>query len=558
MHGASAMAMTTVLVATGAPPIAGTRPADPVEARLVGTCRTGPFDVSACEIAAWCPASSRLLVTSAAEGLVAVSLGKDASLSPARPVPMPGINSVDVHGQTIAVCRGGSDAASVGEVVLLDRDLKVMATIPVGHGPDMLTFTPDGRTLLVANEAEPSTDGTVDPPGSISIIDLSDPAVQPKVRHVTFDDFERQASALRARGLHAPMPGRSMCQQLEPEYIAVSPDGRWAFVSLQEANAIAIVDIANAQCIAVEPLGLKDFSASGVGLDPSDKDGGAAIARWPVHGLYQPDTLACFMHGNDLFVASANEGEPREQSFFSESVRVSDLAHREGPGKDALDPAAFPPAQSDATDPAAALRSPARLRDAKGAGRLQVSSAAGDTDGDGDYDRLVAFGGRSASLWRVRVGGGGVPAGLDLVWDSGSAIERTVLERMPAAFNADHDKGDSADARSDVRGPEPEGLAVGDVAGRRVLFVGLERPGGVIAWDITDPLAPTLATYANRRDPKANPSPQAAGDAAGDLGPEGLLVIPAAQSPTGKPLLVVCNEVSGTLTVLELAVPHAD
>jgi hypothetical protein len=526
--------------------------------RVVGTCHTGPFDASACEISAWCPASSRLLVTSAAEGLVAVSLGKDADLSPGRTVPMSGISSVAVHGETIAVCRGAPDAASAGEVLILDRDLKVMATIPVGHSPDMLTFTPDGRTLLVANEAEPSADGAVDHPGSISIIDLSDRAAQPLVRHVTFERFEAQAKELRTRGLHAPMPGRSMCQQLEPEYIAVSPDGRWAFVSLQEANAIAIVDVAAAQCIAVEPLGLKDFSAPGVGLDPSDKDGVAAIACWPVHGLYQPDTLACFVHGNDLFVASANEGEPREHSFFSEAVRVSDLAHREGPGKDALDPAAFPPAASDGIGPAAELRSPSRVRDPKGAGRLQVSSAAGDTDSDGDYDRLVTFGGRSASLWRVRRGEGGVPAGLDLVWDSGSAIESTVLERMPAAFNADHDKGESADARSDVRGPEPEGLAIGDVAGRRILFVGLERPGGVIAWDITDPLAPILATYANRRDPKVDPGPTGVGDASGDLGPEGLLVIPAAQSPTSKPLLVVCNEVSGTLTLLELAVPHAD
>ena len=558
MHGVPAMATATLLVAAVAPPLAAVLPTDAITMRVVSTCRTGPFDASACEIAAWCPVSSRLLVTSAAEGLVAVSLGKDASLSPARAVPVPGISSVAVHGGTIAVCRGGSDAASAGEVLLLDRDLKLMATIPVGHGPDMLTFTPDGRTLLVANEAEPSADGTVDHAGSISIIDLSDPATQPIVRHVTFERFEPQASALRARGLHAPMPGRTMCQQLEPEYIAVSPDGRWAFVSLQEANAIAVVDIANATCIAIEPLGLKDFSAPGVGLDPSDRDGGAAIACWPVHGLYQPDTLACFTHGSDLFIASANEGEPREHGFWSEVVRVSDLAHRDGNDRNALDPAAFPPAAPDAADPTAALSSPARLRDPKGAGRLQVSSAAGDTDGDGDYDRIVAFGGRSASLWRVRVGEGGVPAGLDLVWDSGSAIERTVLQRMPAAFNADHDKADSADARSDVRGPEPEGLAVGNVAGRRVLFVGLERAGGVIAWDITDPRVPTLATYANRRDPKADPGPPGAREAAGDLGPEGLLVIPAAQSPTGKPVLVVCNEVSGTLTLLELAPPHAD
>jgi len=551
-----ASTVAAVPIATGNPPLAGTRTTDPVQLRVAGTCRTGPFDASACEIAAWCPASSRVLVTSAAEGLVPVAVSRDGGLAPAPALSMRGISSVAVHVETVAVCRSAADAESVGEVVLLDRDLKAVATIPVGHGPDMLTFTPDGRTLLVANEAEPSEDGTIDHPGTVSIIDLSKGVANHSVRHVTFDDFEPQASELRARGLHAPMPGRSLCQQLEPEYIAVSPDGRWAFVAMQEANAIAIVDVANARCIALEPLGLKDFSASGVGLDPSDKDGGAAIARWPVHGLYQPDTLACFAHGDDLFVASANEGEPRDHQFWSETVRLSDLAHRDGGTARALDPNAFPSDAPQDADPVATMRTPERLRDPKGAGRLQVSSAAGDIDGDGDYDRLVTFGGRSASLWRVRRNEAGTPHGLDLVWDSGSAIERAVLERMPAAFNADHDRGDSADARSDVRGPEPEGLAVGEIAGRRILFVGLERPGGVIAWDITDPMVPTLATYANRRDPKVNPSPQAAGDAAGDLGPEGLLVIPAAQSPTGKPVLVVCNEVSGTLTVLEITVAH--
>ncbi len=544
--------LLSALPAEGAPPLAGVRASDPIQMRVVGTCRTGPFDASACEIAAWHPASSRLLVTSAAAGLVPVQVGTDLRLSPSDARAMRGISSVAVHGDMVAICGSGADASSVGEVIILDPLMKELASIPVGHGPDMLTFTPDGRTLIVANEAEPSDDGSIDHPGTLSIIDLSNGVAQPSVRHVTFESFEPQADALRARGLHAPMPGRSLVQQLEPEYIAVSPDGRWAFVSMQEANAIAIVDIAKARCIALEPLGMKDFGADGVGLDPSDKDGGPAIARWPIHGLYQPDTLACFVHGKELFVASANEGEPRDHSFWSEVRRLSELAHRDGGSMPVLDAQAFPATAPDGAGPELQLRTPARLRAADGAGRLQVSRVAGDVDGDGDSDRLITFGGRSASLWRVRCDDAGTPLGLELAWDSGSAIERTILERMPKAFNADHDKGDSADARSDVRGPEPEGLAVADIGGRRILFVGLERPGGVIAWDITDPRAPTLATYANRRDPQAD-----APDAAGDLGPEGLLVIPAATSPTGRPLLVVCNEVSGTLTVLEILGPHA-
>jgi hypothetical protein len=554
------------------PPLAGARPSDPIRLRVADTCRTGPPNASACEIAAWSPASARLLVTSASAGLVPVAVAGDARLTPSATVALGSLSSVAVHGDIVAVCRGASDSSSTGEVLLLDRDLKQVATVSVGHGPDMLTFTPDGRMLLVANEAEPTEDGSVDHPGTVSIIDLSKGASEPSVRHVTFESFETQASALAQRGLHAPMPGRTMCQQLEPEYIAVSPDGRWAFVSMQEASAIAIVDVANARCIAIEPLGLKDFGAAGVGLDPSDKDGGPAIARWPIHGLYQPDTLACFMHGDELFVASANEGEPRDHAFWSEVCRISELRHRDGDATPALDPTAFPAEAPEGADPVDAMRNRARIVASNGAGRLQVSRAAGDTDGDGDHDRLIAFGGRSASLWRVRRDDAGTPQGLELAWDSGSSIERTVLDRMPAAFNADHDRGNSADARSDVRGPEPEGLAVADIAGRRILFVGLERCGGVIAWDISDPQAPTLATYANRRDPSVDAAASAAAsvDAAkrpadsgsasrdpGDLGPEGILVIPASASPSRTPLLVLCNEVSGTLTVLEISGPHA-
>ncbi|NBX24514.1 MAG: hypothetical protein EBQ99_00435 [Planctomycetes bacterium] len=311
----------------------------------------------------------------------------------------------------------------------------------------------------------------------------------------------------------------------------MAPDGSRAFATLQENNAIAVIDLApGAERIAsIQPLGFKDFAKSG-GLDASDKDGGPSIKPWPVLGLYQPDTVKCFEHGGVLWLATANEGEERERGDVQEPRRLSDLKHALGPEASAKD----------------------------GAGRLQVSGLRGDDDGDGTFERVFCFGGRSVSLWRVEADGS-----LTQAWDSGAQIERLMQERMPEAFNADSEPGMNADSRSDNRGPEPEGLDVGWVGDRRLLFVGLERAGGVMAWDITVPERPIWVGWINPRDPRALTSEDRDGDGkpdgpfvAGDMAPEGVLFIPAATSPSGAPLIVVCNEVSGTTTVMGI-VPKA-
>jgi hypothetical protein len=367
----------------------------------------------------------------------------------------------------------------------------------------------------------------------VSIVDISGDPRNPKVKTADFGNFEDRRPELVAQGASLADRRRTVAQQLEPEYVAVSADGRTAFVTMQEANAIAVVDIPSATVTSVHGLGFKDFSACG--LDPSDKDGGVRIAPWPVVALRQPDTVVTWKEGSLTWLATSNEGEKRESGALRDAVRVSKLK---------LDPLAFPASGPSVTADAAL-------------GRLEVSAPLSDTDGDGDADRLVAFGGRGVTLWTLEDGR------LVERWDSGSACERTVAERMPAAFNADHETSPSADDRSDGKGPEPEGLATGIVDGHRLLFVGLERAGGVIAWDVTDPAKPVLVDYANARDPTAELAADADKDGtpdgaarAGDLGPEGLVFIPAAASPNGKPLLAVCNEVSGTLTIWEVrAVP---
>jgi len=498
-----------------------------------GTFETGKPACSSSEIAAWSPRAKRLYVCGGPSGILRLDCTDVAKPQLDRQYEIASITSVATHDGLVAACRGGAKQGEVGEVLLLDLDLKLIGRVAVGHGPDMLCFTPDGSRLLVANEGEP-VPGGIDPSGSVSIIDLSKGPAHARCTEVNFLGAPFTADALQRRGVVLPHTDRSVDQQLEPEFITVEPSGKRAWVTLQENNAIAAIDLNAGRVLDIFPLGTQAFSAPGGGLDPSDKDGGARIQPWPVEGLLQPDSIGCFSVGDSVFLVTANEGE----SLAGNTTRVKDLTHRSDRTKVSLDATAFP------ADAAAGLHDSRRVLASEGLGRLEVCPLLGDDDGDGDYDRLVCFGGRSIALWKV--GGSDSAPTIDRVWDSGSALEQELLKALPNAFNADSEESPSVDKRSAKRGPEPEGLTIVEHDGRRLVFVGLERPGGVMAWDISDPAAPSFAGYCNRRDPDA---PIAR---AGDLAPEGLCEIPASSSPTGEPILVVCNEFSGTVSLFAI------
>jgi hypothetical protein len=285
-------------------------------------------------------------------------------------------------------------------------------------------------------------------------------------------------------------------------------------VSLQENNALAVVDLGERRITKIVALGLKDHRQAGSGIDPCDQDGGHRIGPWPVYGMYQPDALAAFTAAGRTWILCANEGDARGYAALDEEARVAELR---------LDKVRFPDAE--------ALVRPEAL------GRLRVSRLSGDLDGDGDFDELHAFGARSISI-------------LDdegkRVWDSGDLLEKLAASEDPRGLSDD---------RSDDRGPEPEGVAIGVVGGRTFAFVGFERRGGVVVFDVTDPRAPVFQDYA---DPHAAPRvPRQSWGAAEDEGPEGVLFIPPDTSPNGKPLLVVCNEVSGTTTIYGIEIGRA-
>lgn len=523
-----------LVVSCTAPPVGGARAQDAVQFSLISHHATGRFDAASAEVAAWSPESHTLFVTSAERGLLALDLSDPLHPRERGTWEARGINSVAVHGRLLAVaCSPEPDATGV--VHLLDLSLRPIVQLGVGFGPDMLTFTRDGRRLVVANEGEPASEESgIDPPGSISVIDLSRGPVHALVREAGFEGFEPDAALLVRDGLHLPRSRTGLAANLEPEYIALDASGQRAFVTLQESNAIAVVDLATPRVRAILPLGTQDFAAEDGGFDPSDWDGICAVRRAPAEALLQPDAIVWFEDGGRDYLATANEGESISSWAWDDSVRL---------GHAPIDPSAS--IRWTLAD-GGSLLAPEAL------GRLEVSRTASDIDGDGDLDRIVSYGGRSVAIWEYTEGEGDAPA-IRRAWDSGSQIEREVLARMAGAFNADSAEGPSPDSRSDNRGPEPEGLTVLRLGARRVLVVGLERAGGVMAWDITDPQRPQFSGYASQRDPATRlPGRRVAEslERAGDLAPEGLCVIPSLWDRGS--ILAVCNEVSGTVTLLQV------
>ncbi|MBC7949494.1 MAG: choice-of-anchor I family protein [Chitinophagaceae bacterium] len=401
-----------------------------------------------------------------------------------------GVNSVSVFEGKLAAAVEGFVKTDPGKIVIFKTtDHSVIRQVAVGALPDMVTFSYDGKFILSANEGEPSTDYLNDPLGTVSIVSVKD---NYSVTTLDFSAFSSQAAQLKAKGLRLFGPNASFGQDMEPEYLTVSPDSRTAWVTLQENNAIAKIDIRSRTITNIFPLGFKDYNIPGNSIDPSDRDNAIALNNWPVKGMFQPDAIAVMDHWGKPFVFTANEGDVREYVAFTENKRIKDLV---------LDPVAFPNA--------ATLKADANL------GRLNVTITLGDDGNDGDFDKLFSFGARSFSVWNGNNG--------QLLFDSGNELEKKAI---------DASKYD--DGRSDDKGVEPEGITLGYVGKRTIAFVGMERADLVALYDVSDPSRPTFIKALNTGD-----------------GPEGLLFIPAKLSPTGKSLLVVSSENDGTIKVYQ-------
>jgi hypothetical protein len=523
-----AVLMTAVLIAALVIPNTLAAPRGRLSLEAIGNYRTGVFDEGAAEIAAYDSQSERLFVINASAATVDILDISD----PADPVKVDeiqagdlgaGINSVAIEDGLVALAIEAEPTQNPGTAGFYNTDGELLASVQVGALPDMLTFTPDGEKVLVANEGEPDgyCAGGVDPVGSISIIDL--PASiseleQSHVETVGFEAFNDDATELRQRGVRIYGPGATVAQDIEPEYITAARNSKRAWVSLQENNALAILDIASAEVTRIAPLGFKNHARKRQGLDASDRDDAINIRNWPARGMYQPDAIDSIRFKNRDYLVLANEGDVREYECFAEAERISDLD---------LASSAFPDAEE--------------LQEDVNLGRLNATITA-PTNDEGDFTEIWSFGGRSFS---VRNADG------ELVWDSGEEFEQITAEHLPEEFNSNNTVNDSFDTRSDDKGPEPEGIEVAKIRSKTYAFIALERVGGIIVYDITNPRSPNALQYITTRDFTGDPEQ----DTAGDLAPEGLLFISSQDSPTGEPLLIAANEVSGSTTVFEIQEP---
>lgn len=434
------------------------------------------------------------------------------------------INSVAVHNGVVAMAIENTNPQANGSVVFLDSDGVFISQVQVGAMPDMITFNRDYTKILTANEGEPNADYSVDPEGSVSVIDLTPgyaSLTNSNVTTIGFTAFNGQEIALRAQGIRVFTTSASVAQDLEPEYLAVSEDNTKAYVTLQENNAMVTIDLTTNTITSLNPLGYSSYATgSGNALDASDQSGAVLITgNLPIKGAYMPDAMVYKTIGNQGYIFTANEGDSREFGSVTDASRISSATFN-----NVLDATAFPDAYI--------------LRNNKFLGRLNALKYSGDTDGDGDYDELHVMGGRSFSIFN--------PIDGSLVWDSKDLIEQITANHptFGAIFNASNSEGTpTLKNRSDDKGPEPEGITVNVINGKTYAFVSLERIGGVLIFNVENPTNPVFVGYTNNRSTTASGP---------DLGAEGIILIPAAQSPNGNDILILANEVSSTLSIYQI------
>lgn len=658
----------------------------------LGRYETDIYGLSAAEIPVYDHLNQQIFVVNARSGAVDVlnalrpdDLTDNGTLSvDALDGIAPGsiVNSIAFHddGQDglLAVAIENAIKTNKGYAALYNaKTLESLGFVEVGAQPDNLTFTPDGAYLLTANEGEPSVEYNfddlgepisikevyrVDPEGSVSVIAIADGALG-TVSTASFESFNdpKQKAELMESGVRifGPASNRlaysasniaNVSNDMEPEYLAISGDSKTAWVSLQENNALAKIDIATATVTDIFPLGYKDHGEDHNIIDFSDGDRdqcepnnpdhqgeNAECARidirpWPgVVGMYHPDSIAAYEVDGKTYIVTANEGDARawgeefgdgetndlyvsgdpahRHTGFIEEWRVKHLVHRDGFDRRAkddlpmhlrdlaagalLNPEVFEYCGATAGDETIGLRAePGDCRDDFiGMGRLLVSWVDGyQKNADGTpvmynqfggqdpsygpldrlmYDQLYAFGARSFAIWDGDTG--------KQVFDSGAHMELLIANKeelakeivphlednfvcmlgtnrdIPCAqyFNSNHSHGNSMDRRSVNKGLEPEGVAIGHLGDKTYAFIGIERMGGVMAYEVTNPTNPVFVDYFNTRDNwELKPENNLA--EVGDLGAEGVFFVPAAQSPNEEPLLIIGHEVSGTTTVFQL------
>lgn len=433
---------------------------------------------------------------------------------------------------TLAAALQAQGSNDAGRVALFtceeDGSLTLEALVETGAQPDMVTFAGDG-VVLTADEGEPREgygENIADPKGSVTVVDVE--AQESTV--VDFSAFDSQRDQLAEDGI-VLKKGSAPSVDLEPEYIAVS--GGKAYVTLQENNAIAVLDIESQAFDGVYSAGFEDHSTTAIDLDKKD-DAYDPQTYESLLGIRMPDGIAAFTVEGTTYLVTANEGDAREwgdedQGTFYLSEDERDFG------------------EEGVTSPTGAITA-----ENSGLEGKVVFFKTEDFDGL-DPEKDYVFGGRSFTVFQA------TENGLEEVFTSGDDFEALTAQYVPEYFNASNDNA-VLDDRSGKKGPEAESVTVGTVDGKTYAFVALERTGGVMVYDVTDPEAITFVNYVNTRDfgtTVEGSEEYEDGEldkwvTGGDVAPEGLLFLDAASSPNGEPLLLAACEVSGTVAVYQL------
>ena len=489
---------------------------------LLGSFSNGTAGINAAEIVAHDPSTQRLYIANS----IGTKLDIVNFSNPSAPVIISSINissygninSVAVKDSIVAMAiENGTNPQDSGKIVFLNYNGTFIKQVKVGAMPDMITFNHAGTKVITVCEGEPNTSYTLDPDGCICSVNISGGVAnvtQANVAFITFTSFNGQEALLRAQGIRIYGPGATTSKDFEPEYITISDDDQTGWVTLQENNAFAVINLQTNTVTQLIPLGYKNYANGGNAMDASNLTAGINLSQFPVYGMYQPDALSHFVVGGTPYLITANEGDSRSYSAFNEESRVATLP---------LDATVFPYA--------------AYIKNNLFLGRLTATNKLGDTDNDGDFDQIYSLGGRSFSIWNGTTG--------SLVYDSGDDIERITSTHSvhSTIFNASNSTSPAPKDRSDDKGPEPEGTTTASINGEQYSFIGLERIGGVMIYNVSNPALPSYTGYYNNRSFATNGP---------DRGTEGIIYIADSLSPNGNALIILANETSSTLTIYQI------
>ncbi|MGR5001020.1 choice-of-anchor I family protein [Vibrio celticus] len=526
-----------------------------------------PFDTSAAEIVSYDSCTDKLYVVNAQAQKVDVLSMNSASeptsegsidlqsATAASGIDIGAANSVSTHQGLVAVAIENADKQQNGIIALYRSDtLELITTYTAGALPDMVSFSKDGRYIASANEGEPNADYSIDPEGTVTLVDLSSGPLQATVTQIDFKAFNQgqPRHAELTDKVRISAPNATVAQDLEPEYLTFADNGK-LYVALQENNALAAIDVASAQVDAILGLGGKPWDSAQLDASNKDKNIGNLQSYAMLEGLYMPDSITSYSVDGNTYIVTANEGDGREYGIKT-TQKVCDDKGFEWDGDDYqgtenyttekdfciayVDEVRGKKLDVDANHPLAGA-----LKDNKQLARLKVIKPQGTLAAD---QKVQAFGSRSFSIWDESG---------ELVFDSGDDFARIVLEQDPANFNSTNDNNQSGDDRSDDKGVEPEAIEVAEINGKHYAFIGLERQGGIMVYDVTQPKSASFISYLNNRDftqpvcTKVDEDGDCDNDTynskAGDLGPESIKYF----TRSGNHFIAVGNEVSGSTSV---------